>query len=161
MIADSGNTVGSLFYTWMDLKNSGQTIDGDFLKKGLARNEDDYYIATGKELAQLWHTPGYYLNQDVLDTSSALHYVFVGTEFPVQYRISQRGGGSFDALEVADSVLNHVTAGSLITLTLGREKGQDEYVYRLLPYILDELIRKGFTLVDLQKMIETSSVHLP
>ena len=42
------------------MSDPGYQIDKTFLKKGLARNEDDYFIATGHEMAQLWHTPYYY-----------------------------------------------------------------------------------------------------
>ena len=61
-IADSGHEVGSLFYAYFNMTDARFTVDSDFVKSGLARNEDDYYAATGRELSLLWHAPYYIVN---------------------------------------------------------------------------------------------------
>ena len=47
-IADSGHEVGSLFYAYFNMTDARFTVDRDFVKSGLARNEDDYNAATGQ-----------------------------------------------------------------------------------------------------------------
>lgn len=155
-IADSGHTVGSLFYTWFDLSAPGYQIDKTFLKKGLARNEDDYFIATGREMAMLWHTPGYYINSEILETSASMQYVFIGTDIPVQDRIKRINASTYNAVEEAEKLLLRVKPGSIISLTLGEEEGQDEYLFQILPMIFDELVRNGYEFVDLQDMMQSS-----
>lgn len=155
-IAESGHTVGSLFYTWFDMSAPGYQIDKTFLKKGLARNEDDYFISTGKEMAMLWHTPSYYINSDILETSASMQYVFIGTDIAVQDRISRTNASNYDAVEEAEKLLKRVKPGSIISLTLGEEEGQKEYLFKTLPMILDELLRNGYDFVDLQDMMKTS-----
>lgn len=155
-IAESGHTVGSLFYTWFDLSAPGYQIDKTFLKKGLARNEDDYFISTGQEMAMLWHTPSYYINSEILETSASMQYVFIGTDIPVQDRISRNNASSYDAVEEAEKLLMRVKPGSIISLTLGEEEGQKEYLFQTLPMVIDELVRNGYYFVDLQDMMKSS-----
>ncbi len=154
-LSRSAHTVGSLFSTWFDMSDPSYRIDTEFLKKGLARNEDDYFIATGKEMSLLWHTPYYYLDEDVLDVSSALQYVYIGTDLPHDDRPEYipHGRGGYDALEEANALLKRVKPGSIITLTLGRGDVQDEYLFSLLPYVIDELLRQGYEFIDLKGMM--------
>jgi peptidoglycan/xylan/chitin deacetylase (PgdA/CDA1 family) len=156
-ISRSAHTVGSLFSTWFDMADPAYSIDTEFLKKGLARNEDDYFIATGKEMAMLWHTPYYYLDEDVLDVSSALQYIYIGTDLPHNDRPERLnpGRGPYDALNEARALLDRVKPGGIIALTLGRGPVQDEYLFSLLPYLIDELLRQGYEFVDLQRMMDT------
>ena len=159
-ISRSPHTVGSLFSTWFDMSDPSYRIDTEFLKKGLARNEDDYFIATGKEMSMFWHTPYYYLDEDVLDVSSALQYVFIGTDLPHKDRpeILYPGKGPYDAMKEAGILLKKVKPGSIITLTLGRGPVQDEYLFSLLPYIIDELLRQGYEFVDLKRLMDSGSL---
>ncbi|MDC7239390.1 MAG: polysaccharide deacetylase family protein, partial [Spirochaetales bacterium] len=152
MIAESGHTVGSLFYSMVDL--SSAQVDKNFLKKGLARNEDDYFIATGREMAMLWHTPGYFINSEILETSASMQYVFIGTDIPVNDRSGSPGG--YDAVAEAEKLISRVRSGSILTLTIGSGEGQNEYLFRALPMIFDHLIREGYTFVDLQDMMNAS-----
>ena len=47
----SGHEIGSMFYIYFNMTDAKFKIDEDFIKKGLARNEDDYFLLTGKELS--------------------------------------------------------------------------------------------------------------
>ena len=59
MLAESGHEIGSLFYTHMDMTDYRYRIDSEFVIRGLARNEDEFFRATGREISTLWHTPWY------------------------------------------------------------------------------------------------------
>jgi hypothetical protein len=65
-IAASGHEVGSLFYAYFNMTDSRFTVDRAFVKAGLARNEDDYYAATGRELTLLWHAPYYIVTSEII-----------------------------------------------------------------------------------------------
>ncbi len=158
-IAGTANTVGSLFYTWFDMSDPGYQIDKTFLKKGLARNEDDYFIATGHEMAQLWHTPYYYINSEILETSESLEYIYVGTDLNIQDRKGLRGwisGTNDDALSLSKSLLEKVQPGSVIPVTLGRSDGQEEYLFQYLPMIIEDLLARGYSIVPLTELIRNS-----
>jgi len=159
LIASSGSTVGSLFYTWFDMSDPDYQIDQAFLKKGLARNEDDYFIATGREMAMLWHTPYYFINSEILETSESMEYIYVGTDLKIRDRNVFRPGSPGEMKEVlslADDLLVKVGPGSVIPLTLGKVPGQDEYLFLLLPMIIEDLLSRGYTFVPLTDMIRNS-----
>ncbi len=65
-IAESGHEVGSLFSTYFTMTDSRFGVDQAFVKAGLARNEDDYFAATGRELSLLWHAPYYIVNSAII-----------------------------------------------------------------------------------------------
>jgi peptidoglycan/xylan/chitin deacetylase (PgdA/CDA1 family) len=159
LIAESGHRVGSLFYTYFDMSDPEYQLDKTFLKKGLARNEDDYFIATGKEMDMLWHTPFYTINAAILDISASMEYVFIGTDIPVYDRLNLRNpvdSSRFDVVDQALQLLNRVKPGSIIPLTLGKNQSQDEYLFLVLPMIIEELLRQGYEFVDLQEMMKSS-----
>ena len=56
-IAEAGHEVGSLFFTHFNMTDARFQVDGEFIKHGLARAEDEYHAVTGRELALLWHAP--------------------------------------------------------------------------------------------------------
>jgi len=160
LIAESGNTVGSLFYTWFDMSDPRYQIDKTFLKKGLAQNEDDYFITTGREMDMLWHTPYYFINSEILEASRSMKYIYVGTDLNIRDRTEPGHSGDLlpeeNALSLASDILEKVRAGSVIPFTLGKVKGQDEYLFQLLPMIIDELLRQGYNFVPLPDMIKNS-----
>ncbi|WP_168203325.1 polysaccharide deacetylase family protein [Oceanispirochaeta crateris] len=159
LIADSGHTVGSLFYTWFDMSDSSYNIDQEFLKKGMARNEDDYFIATGKELSLLWHTPHYFINSEILDASESLQYIYIGTDLPINDkdgRWDREHTYVSEAVNQAEALLSQVHPGAIIPFTLGKNPGQEESLVMLLPMVIEELIRQGYEFVDLSEMIKSS-----
>ena len=79
-IADSGHETGSLFYYYFNLTDASLRIDSDFIKKGLARNEDEFFRTTGKELSLLWHAPYYFVNSSIIDAAEEMNYSYVGRD---------------------------------------------------------------------------------
>ena len=83
-VALSGAEVGSLFYACVDLTDEFFTLSEDYIKNGLARNEDEYYQATKKELALLWHAPFYRSTKMIRDAGTSAGYSYI--DFPVDYK---------------------------------------------------------------------------
>ncbi len=159
LIAESGHTVGSLFYTYFDMSDPKYQINRDFLKKGLARNEDDYFIVTGKEMAMLWHAPYYYLNREILETTGILDYTYVGKEMEIPDWIGKGSAengrsGYAESLELIDRILDQVTPGAIIPLTLGRFAERDDYLYMKLGMLIEGLILEGYEIVPLYNLME-------
>ena len=80
LLSDSGNVCASMFFCNVDLLDSSYKIDTDFIRQGLARNEDDFYMVTGKELSLLWHAPFNRYNSWIkaAGTESGYSYVDAG-----------------------------------------------------------------------------------
>lgn len=49
----------SMFFTTTKLTDENFIINEDFIRRGLARNEDEFYSCTQKELLLYWHAPYY------------------------------------------------------------------------------------------------------
>lgn len=77
LLSDSGNICASMFFCNVDLLASNYKIDKDFVRQGLARNEDDFYMITGRELSLLWHAPFNKYNQYIKEAGLESGYLYV------------------------------------------------------------------------------------
>jgi peptidoglycan/xylan/chitin deacetylase (PgdA/CDA1 family) len=80
LLAGSGNEIGSMFFSAVDPTDARFKIDSEYVRRGLARAEDEWFAATGKELSLLWHTPYYSVNSDILAAGTSMNYAFVGRD---------------------------------------------------------------------------------
>ncbi len=156
LLAASSHTVGSLFYTYFDMSDPQYQINRDFLKKGLARNEDDYFIATGREMAMIWHAPYYYLNNEILDTTGLLNYIYIGKELNVPDAVGEGESPLYrDSDALIEDLLGHVTPGAIIPVTLGRTSRREDYLYRHVSQLIEGLILEGYDFVPLENFTDT------
>ncbi|MCR5764300.1 MAG: polysaccharide deacetylase family protein [Treponema sp.] len=80
LLSDSGNVCGSMFFCNVDLLNTAYRVDSDFIRQGLARNEDYFYMATGRELSFLWHAPFNSFDLSIKDAGSKSGYLYVDSD---------------------------------------------------------------------------------
>lgn len=157
MIADSGHTVGSLFYTYFDMSDPKYHINREFLKKGLARNEDDYFIVSGKEMAMIWHSPYYFFNREILDTTGVLEYTFIGRELEVPDRIAKGDPRYSETVPMIENLLNRMTPGTIIPVSVGRMAERDDYLFMNLALLIEGLIMRGYEIVPLFDLMDDKS----
>ena len=128
-IADSGHEVGSLFYAYFNMTDSRFTVDRDFVKAGLARNEDDYYAATGRELSLLWHAPYYIVNSEIIAAAAEMNYTYVGRDLDsydwvAATESNQARGIYLPAADLVERIIAQKKPGSIIPLQVGAGDGQ-------------------------------------
>jgi len=158
-IADSGHEVGSLFFADFDMTDQRFVIDEEFVKRGLARNEDDYYAATGKELSLLWHSPYYVVSSPILQAGKAMNYIYVGRDVDpldwVSERDSYRSPGTyFSAHEIIERVLKQKKPGSIIPIRIGiGNRGRGDYLFHYLDILINNLILEGYSIVPVSTLI--------
>ena len=78
-IVNSGYEAGSMFFTPTDLVNNQFVINEDFVRRGLARNEDEFFQCTNKELSLFWHAPYYSHNQSIVSYGKLAGYTYVNS----------------------------------------------------------------------------------
>ena len=93
-IADSGHEVGSAFYRAFHMVDARFSVDRAFVQEGLAANEDEYFAATGRELALLWHAPGYLVSSDIIAAGAAMNYTYVGRDVEAKDWVSAADAGA-------------------------------------------------------------------
>jgi len=160
LLAGSGNEIGSMFFSAVDPTDARFKIDSEYVRRGLARAEDEWFSATGKELSLLWHTPYYTVNTDILAAGASMNYAYVGRDIdPMDWvtrsDIARLPGAYLDAHRIVEKVVAAAKPGSIIPIRLGTMDGnREDYLYRELALLIDDLIGQGYQVVPVSTLIE-------
>ena len=158
-IAESGHEVGSLFYAYFNMTDASFKIDKNFIKQGLARNEDDFFADTGRELSLLWHAPYYFTNTEIIDASREMNYTYVGRDVDPLDWVS-KGDPTLSAFympaaDLVERVIQLKKPGSIIPIRIGRtDPGRGDYLFHRLDTLLNGLIEQGYEVVSVSTLIE-------
>ena len=171
-IANSGQEVGSLFFSYFNMTDSRYGIDTNFIEQGLARTEDEYYQATGKELSRLWHAPFYFVSPDVLAATRDLHYTYVGRDVDSLDWVPAHDDNGLARLyqpsaDLLERVMDKVKPGSIVSMTLGKPEenlastgefvgGRNDYLFQKLDVLLNALIERGYSEVTVSTLRDHS-----
>jgi peptidoglycan/xylan/chitin deacetylase (PgdA/CDA1 family) len=159
-IADSGHEVGSAFYRAFNMVDARFSVDRTFVQEGLAANEDAYYAATGRELALLWHAPGYLVSSDIIAAGAAMNYTYVGRDVEAKDWVSKADAGSSpgiyqSAADLVERVVATKSPGSIVPILIGPGEGpRDDYLFQKLDLLVNELGRLGYDIVPVSALIE-------
>jgi hypothetical protein len=160
-IAAAGHEIGSMFYAPLDLSDSRFRVTGEFIARGLARNEDEYHKATGRELSLIWHPPWYSLSPEIALHAAAAGYRTIGRDIDPGDWISGQdalriGMEPVFAADMIDSVmdsLDFLKGGSIIPVRLGLlPGGRNDYLFNKLELLFDALIRAGYEIVPVSAL---------
>lgn len=166
-IAASGHEVGNLFFTYFDLADGQFQIDSEFVKQGLARNEDDFFEATGRELSLLWHAPYYFVNPVIIAASREMNYAYIGRDVDSLDWIPRRDENGLSRLykpaaDIIETVLQQKKPGSIIAMTVGKpgddrpDGGRDDYLFHRLDVLLNGLIERGYDAVTVSTLMDNA-----
>jgi peptidoglycan/xylan/chitin deacetylase (PgdA/CDA1 family) len=163
-LADSGHEVGSLFFSYFNMTDARYRITRDFIKQGLARNEDQYFKLTagegrqGKELALLWHAPYYFVNSEIIAASREMNYTYVGYDVdPLDWvpRDDEGGGMYLPVPDLVERLMAKKKPGSIIPIRIGIVNGgREDYLFQHLDLLINGLISRGYRVVPVSTLIE-------
>lgn len=145
-ISRSGHETASGFSLLFDMSDSRFKMDENFIRSGLARNEDDWYNLTGKELSLFWHAPGYYVDDTVIRGGQQANYTYVSrdVEFP------RTRSNEVDILQAVETILRDKKPGSIIPLTLGMKDGTTGVgFFKYLDILVNALVQQGYDIVPI------------
>jgi peptidoglycan/xylan/chitin deacetylase (PgdA/CDA1 family) len=160
-IAAAGHETGSMFYAPLDLSDSRFRVTGEFIARGLARNEDEYHRATGRELSLIWHPPWYSLSPEIALHAAAAGYRTVGRDIdPGDWisgedarRIGMEPVFAPDMIDGVMDSLDFLKGGSIIPIRLGLlPGGRNDYLFNKLELLFDALIRAGYEIVPVSAL---------
>jgi len=156
-LAGSGHEIGSLFYAYFNMTDSRYRIDREFIKRGLARNEDEYFQVTGKELSLLWHAPYYFINSEIIGASEEMSYTYVGRDVDSLDWVPKTEGGDGmyrPSRELVERILRKKKPGSIIPIRVGTvEKKRGDYLFQFLDLLINGLISQGYEIVPVSSLI--------
>lgn len=166
-IADSGHEVGNLFYTYFDFSSGRFQVTPEFIRQGLARNEDLFFEATGRELSLLWHAPYYFVSPSIISASRQLNYAYIGRDVDSMDWVALRDHSGISRLykptaRIIDDVMEAKKPGSIIAMTVGRpgddrpDGGREDYLFHRLDVLLNGLIERGYTVVPVSTLMDNA-----
>ena len=160
LIAESGHEVGNLFFSAFDATDARYRVDAEFVKRGLARTEDEYYTATGSELSLIWHPPYYATSSTLLEAASQMNYLYVGRDIdPMDWVGRYQGSLSQGLYSPTHDIVENTTAaaapGSIIPIRIGSpEGGRHDYLFNELALLINALMAEGFEIVPVSQLME-------
>lgn len=158
-IAVSGYECASMFFTAADLTAKGFVMDGDFIRRGLARNEDEFFAATGKELSLIWHAPHYKVTEAMkaAGAESGYRYADCGAlslDTQTFERALARKEQYLTASEIISYCAKAAQDGSVIPVVTGITDGnRGDYLYDKLDLLITALWDAGFEIVPIRRFI--------
>lgn len=156
LIADSKNECGSLFWTSADLVENNFVIDSSFIIRGLARNEDEYFATTQKELSLLWHAPYYHDTELIRESGKDAGYEYVSAFSKFSDRITyenslEKGKEYKTATQIIDSIIEELHNGMVIPVNIGKVNGtRKDYVYEKLDLLISAIIESGYDITEVR-----------
>ncbi|MDR2101444.1 MAG: polysaccharide deacetylase family protein [Treponema sp.] len=161
-ISKGGHETASMFFAPIDLSDARYRIGDDFISRGLARNEDEFYRASGEELNLLWHPPYYAASAEIISAAAGAGYKTIGRDVdPMDwvrrddvYRI---GLYQDSAADMINRIMETKQPGSIIPVRLGLlPGGRQDYLFSRINVLLDALVRSGYSLVPVSTLMEHS-----
>lgn len=164
-IADSGHEAGSLFFTYFNITDARFEVNQDFIRQGLARNEDSYYTATGRELSLLWHAPHYFIRSDIIEAAAGMNYRYIGRDVDSLDWVPRRGDNGINQLyypasDLVERILEQKKPGSVISMRLGRPDdsmagdSREDYLFQNLDVLINQLLARGYEIVPVSALVD-------
>lgn len=161
-IAYSGNECASMFFSIARLTQPGFVLNEDYIRRGLARTEDEFNGATGKELSLMWHAPYYQVTDKIIEAGRTAGYAYAATkqtaDDTVTLEMAVNGEGKYySPCGLIDSYMKMLesNAGGAIPVTVGISRGSREsYLYDHLDLLLSAILDAGYEVVPLRYIVE-------
>jgi len=159
-IAAAGHEAASMFFALINFADARYRTGSDFVSRGLARNEDEFFRVTGKELALLWHPPWYMVSGDIAGAAAAAGYVTTGRDLDPQDWVTaddekMLGLPRRSSSEMIDRIMEKVRPGSIIPVRLGILPGsRNDYLFSRINVLIDALAGESYTLTTVSTILE-------
>ncbi|MCR4627306.1 MAG: polysaccharide deacetylase family protein [Treponema sp.] len=158
-IANAKQECASMFFTTADLTSSSFIINEDFIRRGLARNEDDFFACTGRELSLMWHAPYYKTSTLIKNSGLKAGYAYISVMGGNRDSIvlEENSASYKSALELIEGYMQEVKDGknavSIIPVSTGVSKGsRSDYLYEKLNLLVNLLLDSGCEIVPVSSL---------
>ena len=161
LLANSKNDMASMFFSTTKLVSGDYIMDEEFIRRGLARNEDEFFQCTGRELSLLWHAPYYKKIDKAIQVGKAAGYTYVDAVSPcldtVTLEDAVRGRAEYLSPEkIINIYMEKVRSGKgrILSVAAGISYGEREsYLYETLDLLLSALLDEGYDIVLVRDVI--------
>ena len=155
-VCAKGHECASLFYTGADLLSDDFIIDDNFIRRGLARNEDEFYALTGKDLSLFWHAPYCRSNSLIKQAGKDAGYTFVDT-LVCAYRAAGsegEGAGVLLSSELIADICSELFDGAVVLLPCGPlGTCHGTVICDRLEVLISAILEAGYTIVPVSQLV--------
>ena len=148
-----------MFFTSWDLSNADFSIDSGFVRRGLARNEDDFHAATGRELSLFWHAPHYVTSPEILEGGALAGYEYVKADITVADWATREDAIAIpgiykDADLLIEEIMEKIEPGFVIPVRIGKPTSgfREDYLYGKIRTLFNALCERGYTVVPVDRL---------
>ena len=150
-IVNNEGLCASMFFTTADLTENSFVINEDFVRRGLARNEDEFYACTGTELTLFWHAPYYSVTPELITWGGNAGYTYVNTVCDV----SEFTNPDMDPEKLIKKYCQGLekSGGGVVSVVGGfSQSNHSRPLYKYLSLLISALLDSGYELVDLNSL---------
>lgn len=160
-IASTSNECAAMFFTTAKLSSKEFVVNEDFIRRGLARNEDEFYQATDKELSLLWHAPSYQASENVVQSGANAGYTYVNalehTTDTITLEQTAQGINYYTTSKIIERYIDALKAnnGGILPVTVGISRGtRERYLYEDLDLLIAAILDEGFEIVPVRTLLK-------
>ena len=150
-IVTNGHLCASMFFTTANLTENSFVINEDFVRRGLARNEDEFYDCTKTELTLFWHAPYYEATPEIITYGGNAGYTYVNPCSDV----SEFNNPDMDPEKIIKRFLQGLdkTNGGVVSVVGGfSQSNHSRPLYKYMALLISALLDSGYELVDLNSL---------
>lgn len=142
-----GHDCASMFFSAADFREKGYVINEEFVRRGLARNEDEFFAVTGSELSLLWHAPFYSADEKIkaFGEKSGYKYIDMSRLALDTTTLEKDRDHYLSASDLVEFYVENAEGGMIIPVSTGISKGtRNDFLYEKLGLLIGDLLEKGF-----------------
>lgn len=147
-IVMSGHDCASMFFTLTDFNEKGFVIDEEFVRRGLARNEDEFFAATGSELSLMWHAPNYIADEKIKSYGEKSGYKYIDCgrlSLDTATLDGDKKQWYLSAESLVEFFVSNAEDKMVIPVSTGISKGKrNDFLYEKLSLLIGDLLDEGF-----------------
>ena len=148
----NGYNCGSMFFSAANLMDDSFVIDEDFIRRGLARNEDEFYVTTNNELCLYWHAPYYSVSSQLIDYASKAGYSYVNSFHSINDGDLNKDLNADQLIQEYCNTLKKTGSG-IVPVSLGSSLVKNARpLYDYLDLLICALLDNGFELVKVEDL---------
>jgi hypothetical protein len=140
-----------MFFTTANLTENSFVINEDFVRRGLARNEDEFYDCTKTELTLFWHAPYYNTTPDIIKYGENAGYTYIHSSTD----ISEFNNPDMDPEKLIKKYLQALekSNGGVVSIVGGfSQSNHSRPLYKYMALLISALLDSGYELVDLNSL---------
>ena len=150
-IVNNKHLCASMFFTTANLTENSFVINEDFVRRGLARNEDEFYACTGTELTLFWHAPYYAVSPELINYGANAGYTYVSACCDV----SEFSNPNMDPEKMIKKFCQALdkSNGGVVSVVGGfSQSNHARPLYKYVALLISVLLDSGYELVDLNSL---------